>query len=82
MAVYSESPLVSGYASAENVSRISGSAAMTATRLGEGAVVLFADDPNFRAFWYGTEKLYLNALFFSQLMRETSAPGTWVEKEE
>ncbi len=57
VAVYSESPLLSGYTSAENLSRVSGSAALTATRLGDGAVIRFADNPNFRAFWYGTEKL-------------------------
>ena len=40
-------------------------AALIAERKGDGSVILFADDPNFRGIWYGTNKLFLNALFFS-----------------
>ena len=29
-----------------------------------GRVVSMTDNPNFRAFWWGTNKLFLNALFF------------------
>jgi hypothetical protein len=28
-----------------------------------------AENPNFRAFWYGTNRLLLNALFFAPLIR-------------
>ena len=62
---YATPPLVSGYASAENQEKLEGSAALIAERKGSGSVILFADDPNFRAIWYGTNKLFLNALFFS-----------------
>ncbi len=31
---------------------------------GNGKVIFFADNPNFRGTWYGTNKLFLNALFF------------------
>jgi len=31
-------------------------------------VILFADDPNFRGTWFGTNKLFLNALFFGSLI--------------
>ena len=34
-------------------------------------VIGFVDNPNFRAFWYGTHKLYLNALFFGQVLEAT-----------
>jgi len=30
--------------------------------------IRLADDPNFRAFWYGTNKLFLNGLFFSPFL--------------
>jgi hypothetical protein len=33
------------------------------SKIGKGRVVLFADNPNFRGAWYGTNKLFLNALF-------------------
>ncbi len=62
---YSEQPLLSGYASTTNREALAGTAALIAERWGEGSVVLFSDDPNFRAIWYGTNKLFLNALFFS-----------------
>ncbi len=57
---------VSGYASAANEQALSGSPALIADRLGEGSVILFADNPNFRGYWYGTNKLFLNALYFSK----------------
>ncbi len=63
---YSTPPLRSGYASDTNKDALEGSAALIADRKGEGSVILFADDPNFRGIWYGTNKLFLNALFFSR----------------
>ncbi|MEM7501805.1 MAG: M14 family zinc carboxypeptidase [Pseudomonadota bacterium] len=63
---YDTPPLISGYASAENQSLLEGTAALIAERKGGGSVILFADHPNFRGIWYGTNKLFLNALFFSK----------------
>ena len=57
---------MSGYASEANQTLLQDTAALTAERMGKGSVILFADDPNFRAIWYGTNKLFLNSLFFSQ----------------
>jgi len=31
-------------------------------------VILFADNLNFRATYFGTSKLFLNALFFSMML--------------
>ena len=28
------------------------------------SIIGFSDNPNFRAFWYGTNKLFANAIFF------------------
>ncbi len=63
---YATPPVLSGYASEANRIMLEGTAALIAERKGEGSVILFADDPNFRAYWYGTNKLFLNALFFSK----------------
>ena len=63
---YTEAPLLSGYISEEKLAEIKGSASIIARRQGRGHVVLFADNPNFRAFWYGTNGLFLNAVFFGQ----------------
>lgn len=62
---YATPSLLSGYASEENQAALEGTAALIAERKGMGSVILFADDPNFRAIWYGTNKLFMNALFFS-----------------
>ena len=61
---YSGTPLVSGYVSKENLELAKGSAAVIAKPLGRGAVVVMLDNPNFRAYWYGANKLVLNSLFF------------------
>ena len=63
---YTDNPLISGYASQENVDKVAGAAAVLAERRGRGAVVLLSDNPNFRAWWFGTNKLFLNGLFFSK----------------
>ena len=61
---YADEPLISGYASAENQKKIAGTAMLIAERKGKGSVILFADNPNFRGIWFGTNKLFLNGLFF------------------
>ena len=66
---YTENPLISGYASPENVDKVAGAAAVLAERRGRGAVVLLSDNPNFRAWWYGTNKLFFNGLFFSKAIQ-------------
>lgn len=63
---YTDAPLYSGYASEDNVERLAGTPALIAERYGRGSVILFADNPNFRGYWYGTNKLFLNALFLSR----------------
>lgn len=64
---YDEEPVYSGYVSASNSTALAKTPALIAERSGAGSVILFADNPNFRGYWYGTNKLFLNALFFSTL---------------
>ncbi|QDU65372.1 M14 metallopeptidase family protein [Engelhardtia mirabilis] len=68
---YTDAPLVSGYASDENAEKIAGTPAVRAARLGAGTVVAMIDDPNFRGVWYGTNKLYANAIFFGGAIKRT-----------
>ena len=35
-----------------------------------GAIVLSLDSPTFRAFWWGTQRLLVNGIFFGDLLRE------------
>lgn len=65
VARYASSPLLSGYASAENQKRLASTPAMVAVRKKRGSIVYFADNTNFRAFWWGTSKLFTNAIFLA-----------------
>jgi len=66
---YTSDPLLSGYCSKENLERIGNSAAV-AVHQGPGKVISVYDDTNFRAIWYGTSKLFVNAVFLGQLLRQ------------
>ena len=61
--VYAPAPLLSGYSSRENLARFPGAAALKAGRQGAGRVVLMDFGPSFRAFWWGTDGLLLNAVY-------------------
>ncbi|MFU8833179.1 MAG: hypothetical protein ACNA7J_13640, partial [Wenzhouxiangella sp.] len=74
-AFYAEQALAAGYLSAGNSERLSGTPALVATHNGQGRVVRMADDYLFRGYWLGTERLFANALFFSQLVQPTVLPG-------
>ena len=67
--VYTDSPQVSGYASAENVKKIANTASCRIAKKGKGRIVMFVDDVTFRAFWYGSERLLSNAIFFGSSIR-------------
>lgn len=77
VARYTAEPLAAGYASPENLEKLAGTPAVIATRLGRGVVVRFADNLNFRAYWHGTTKLYMNALYFSGAIGDTPPPAEW-----
>ena len=65
---YSSNPLLSGYISKENATLIQNTVPFKAQRMGKGRVLVFTDNTNFRAFWYGTNKLFMNAIFFGDKM--------------
>jgi len=65
---YTDEPLLSGYISAENLETIKNASAIVVSGTGRGRVICMADNPNFRAFWYGTNKLFANAMFFGNLI--------------
>lgn len=65
---YTKNPLLSGYISKENLNALRETLPFKTARLGKGKVMVFTDNTNFRAFWYGTNKLMMNAIFFGNLM--------------
>lgn len=65
VASYTKEPLLAGFASAENVGLVESSAAIAAHSVGRGRIIAFVDNPNFRGFWKGTERLLSNAIYLS-----------------
>ncbi len=70
--VYKKNPLLSGYISNENLELISDSPVVIVSRFGKGKILSFAINPNFRAFWYGTNRLFLNSIFFPRIIDSKS----------
>ncbi|MEQ9424105.1 MAG: M14 family metallopeptidase [Cyclobacteriaceae bacterium] len=66
---YTSSPWLSGYISADNLELVKNSASIVVSPNGNGRVIQFTDNPNFRGTWLGTSKLFLNALFYGALVR-------------
>ena len=66
--LYSSNPLISGYVSEENLSLIKKSSPFKLIRKGRGKILLMTDNTNFRAFWFGTNRILLNMLFHSNIM--------------
>jgi len=65
---YTASPLLAGYISKPNLEELTNTVPFKTESYGRGQVVYFTDNTNFRAFWYGTNKLLMNAIFFGDEM--------------
>jgi hypothetical protein len=65
---YVENPYLGGYISKPNLEKLKQSASVIISKTGQGRVIHFFDSPNFRGTWFGTNKLFLNALFFGDKM--------------
>jgi hypothetical protein len=65
IAKYAPDAYIGGYVSKKNIARINNTAAILVSQEGSGKVVSFADDPTYRSYWHGTDRLLLNTLFFA-----------------
>lgn len=75
---YTANPLLSGYIHPTNLAKIKNSVSLQVSNMGQGRAILFVDDPAFRGYWNGTNKLFFNALFFGS---HISAPRFEAEEE-
>lgn len=64
---YTKQPYLSGCVSPENIKRISNAPASIVSESGKGNVIWFADDLNYRSYWFGGTKIFMNAIYFGQL---------------
>lgn len=65
---YTQKPLLSGYISEENLALLKNTVPFKIQPKGKGKVIVLTDNTNFRAFWYGTNRILTNALYFSDKM--------------
>lgn len=63
-----DQPLLSGYISDINLERVKDSPAMLVFNAGKGKIICFGFNPNFRAYWYGTNRLFVNAIYFGNII--------------
>lgn len=70
---YTVNPLLAGYISASNLAQLKNAGDVFTSALRGGRVIAFTSNPNFRAFWYGTNKLFLNAIFFGRIISDRAA---------
>lgn len=65
---YSNSPLLSGYLQKRNSEIFSNTPSVLTGR----GVVILADDPAFRGYWHGSTRVFLNAVFYRELLPSVS----------
>ena len=66
--LFTENALMSGYVWEPYVNLLDDAAVILVNSRGRGRIISFANNPNFRAFWFGTNKLFANSLFFGPIM--------------
>jgi len=62
--VFGANPLLAGYLHERHRKLVAGAAAVVVSGTGSGRVICFSGSPNFRGFWYGTNRMFANAVFF------------------
>jgi len=66
--IFTEKPLLAGYVHPKQKALANRAAAVVVCGQGRGRVICFAGEPNFRAFWYGTNRMFANAIFFGNMI--------------
>ena len=65
---YTEDPLLSGYISQNNLNTLKNTTPIKIIGFGDGKIIYLTDNTNFRAFWYGTNKVLMNSIFFADII--------------
>jgi hypothetical protein len=70
VAKYAADPHIDGFITEKNKKEfLLPSASLLVSAVGSGRVVMFADNPNFRGSWYGTNRLFFNAIFLGDKIK-------------
>jgi len=65
VAVFDEDPVISGFVFEDNKPNFPGNPYLVHEPVGRGNVVLFAEQPVFRLYWRGLERLFINSLLLT-----------------
>jgi hypothetical protein len=66
--MFTENALISGYAWEPYSTLPDNTAGVLVNSRGSGNIISFIHTPNFRAFWFGTNKLFANSIFFGPIL--------------
>jgi len=66
--VYGNNPLLSGYITKPNLDKLKNSSVLGTAAMGRGRVIGFTESVAFRAFWFGTNKMLMNAIFLGPMI--------------
>lgn len=66
---YTQDPLLAGFSDTALVALIADSTAVTTNKMGQGVVIGFTDNTQFRGYWYGTNKMLANAIYQSHFIQ-------------
>ncbi len=67
--IFTDNPLQSGYVYRGYKDKIANTSSINIDVVGKGKIISMVDNLNFRAFWLGTNKLFMNAVFFGDIIR-------------
>ena len=67
--VYTANPLLSGYMKTKWNETVKNTPSIIVSQAGSGRSICMVDNPNFRAFWYGTNKIFANMIFFGSIIQ-------------
>ncbi len=65
---YESNPLISGYISKPNYTKLKQTSGIGVSVQGKGRVIGFTENLAFRAFWFGANKMCMNAIFYGGLV--------------
>jgi hypothetical protein len=71
--VFTDSPVLSGYLSKDNLAKARASSVIGVAVQGQGRVIGFTEDFCFRGFWLGTNKILMNAILYGPLINAAAA---------
>ncbi len=69
---YGSSPLMSGYISKLNYPKVKNTSGIGVAAMGRGRVIGFTENLAFRAYWFGTNKMLMNAVYYGGFLSAES----------